>query len=224
MALICFDLDGTLVDPIEGMQACFRATAEAYGIPCPDRNRIKETIGLNQEELFRGLSGSRRQEAMAHYWRLFREEGVFAQRILAGVHLLLARLKRQGHRLFLVTHEPVTLARRTLHQFDLILYFDDVAGLLPLESWKSKREILERLRQDGVLQSGGYLIGDRADDVDAAKAHGLTALGVSYGYGSRRELMEAHADVILDSIQALDGWLEKELRDPEIHDPFSRSE
>jgi phosphoglycolate phosphatase len=222
MTLICFDLDGTLVDPLEGMHGCLQAACQAFGLLCPDRDRIAEHVGLDLEALFPDLPSPRRRAVMAHYWRIFGEEGLFTQRIHDGVHLMLARLKRQGHRLLLVTNQPAGLARQTLHQFDLLLIFDDVIGLLPQETWKPKREIMGQLQQDGVLAAGGYLIGDRADDMGAAKAHGLRAVGVTCGYGNLHELTEA--DVLLDSIHALDGWLGTELRDPEIHDPFSRSE
>jgi phosphoglycolate phosphatase len=224
MTLICFDLDGTLVDPIEGAYESLRATCAGLGLPVPVRDHFAAQIGLDPAGLFPGLSGPGLQEALARYRRLFSEEGFYTQRILDGVHLLLTRLKRQGHRLLLVTDQPAGCARRTLHQFDLLLHFDDVVGLLPLEAWKSKGELLERSRRDGGLQAGGYLIGDRADDMQAAKIHGLKAVGVSYGYGSPQELRDAQAEVILDSVPALDAWLEKELNDPEIHDPFSRSE
>lgn len=224
MALLCFDLDGTLVDPLEGMHTCLRATCMDFGIPCPDLDRIVEVVGLDLEVLFWDLPNPRRHEVMERYWRLFGEEGVFAQRIHSGAHLMLARLKRQGHRLCLVTNQSAAIARRTLHHFDLILSFDDVIGLTATESWKTKEVIMARLQQDGMLESSGYLIGDRADDMRAAKAHGLKALGVTYGFGKRQELLKAKADILLDSMQALDGWLVKELREPEIHDPFSRSE
>lgn len=224
MTLICFDLDGTLVDPCDGMLTCLGATCKDFGLPCPRRDQLSERIGLDLATLFQGLPGSQRDEAMARYWRLFSEEGLFAQRIQDGAHLMLARLKRQGHRLLLVTCQPTALARRTLHQFDLLLIFDAVLGLLPQEPWLPKGELMERFRRDGALEGGGYLIGDRADDMRAAKAHGLRAVGVSYGFGTAQELTDAPADLILDSVQDLDEWLEKELKDPEVHDPFSRSE
>jgi phosphoglycolate phosphatase len=224
MTLICFDLEGTLVDPFEGVQASLRSTCEHFGLPCPDRDRIAGAIGRDMTTFFEALPGPGAQEAAEHYWRLFSEEGVFDQRVLDGVHLMLARLKRQGHRLVLAACQPSVLAQRTLHQFDLLLGFDEVAALTTGESWKSKVEILDQLREDGAFQSGGYLIGDQADDMRAATVHGLRAIGVAYGFGSRQELLEAKTEIILDSVQALDGWLEKELSGPEIYDPFSRSE
>jgi len=47
---------------------------------------------------------------------------------------------------------------------------------------------------------------------------------VTYGYGSRKELLDAGAEILLDSVPELDAWLAEELTDPEIHDAFTRAE
>ena len=58
----------------------------------------------------------------------------------------------------------------------------------------------------------------------AARAHGIHGIGVTYGYGSREELQEAGAEVLVDSVVALDAWLEAHASGDEIHDAFSRAE
>ena len=228
MTTICFDLDGTLLDPMEGIHDSLRFACEGMGIANPEPREIAPYIGLDLESLFRALPGlsddSRRKAAMSRFWFHFGEEGVFAQRVQEGAHLMLARLKRQGHRLFLVTGQPATHARLALHHFDLNLIFDDVIGPCTREPWRSKREILETLARDGALRSGGLMIGDRGDDIRGGEAHGLRTLGAAYGYGSRDELESARAGVIMESIRDLDAWLAEVLTGPEIHDPFSRSE
>ena len=42
------------------------------------------------------------------------------------------------------------------------------------------------------------MIGDRSHDIRGALANGLAAIGVTYGYGSRKELCEAGATWICD--------------------------
>jgi phosphoglycolate phosphatase len=224
VALLCFDLDGTLLDPLQALEAALRAACSEFGLPCPARQEIAAGIGLDPAHLFPRLPPARRREVLAYHDRCFAETGLYQQRVQEGVHALLARLKRQGHRLFLLAGLPEPVARETLHHVDLLLAFDAVVGRPPGAQWTGKRELLERLRLEGYLQSGGYAIGDRAEDVISARDVGLTAIAVTYGFGSRQELSEAKADVLLDSVQNLDSWLEKELRDCERHDPFSRSE
>lgn len=221
MALICFDLDGPILDPTEGLRWSLEQACGELGLPCPGAEALHGRIGLDLRPL---LGGAKAEAALARCWHHFEQEGLFAQRAREGIHLLLARLKRQGHRLHLLASQPASCARRALHHFDLNLIFDGVTGLAPGEGWKPKSALLLPLAADGVLRGGGYLVGDRADDLQGAAAHGLRGLGAAFGFGSRDELAGEHPEAILDSVPALDLWLEKTLRDPEIHDPFSRSE
>jgi phosphoglycolate phosphatase len=228
MTVICFDLEGTLLDPLGGFCRSFDFVCGNLGIQGPQPDAIAACIGLDLEPLFASLPAlsepSRRKAAVAAFWDHFGEEGAFLQRVHAGAHLLLARLKRQGHPLFLITAQPATIARQALHHFDLNLIFNEVIGPLPGERWKSARELLANLAVRGALRSGGLMIGDRANDIQGGAAHGLKTIGLTCGYGSRQELEHAKADVHLASIQDLDQWLANALTDQEIHDPFSRSE
>ena len=58
----------------------------------------------------------------------------------------------------------------------------------------------------------------------AAKAHGLDAVGVGWGYGSYEELSAAGADHIFATVPDLDDWLRGRFPQPERFDAFSRSE
>jgi phosphoglycolate phosphatase len=228
MTLICFDLEGTLLDPMDGICGTFRTVCEELRVPCPGPEAIAPCIGLDLESLFTMQlrhSGTERPDGvMTRFWQRYGDEEILAQHIYGGVPLLLARLKRQGHRLYVVASQPASLVRRVLHHFDLNLLFDDVIGLGPGERWRPKRDLLQLLAQDGVLNTGGYLIGDRADDMEGGLAHGLRTLGACWGYGSRAELLSSRAERLVDSVQDLDVLLQAELTDPEIHDSFSRSE
>jgi phosphoglycolate phosphatase len=43
------------------------------------------------------------------------------------------------------------------------------------------------------------MIGDRAGDIEAARANGVLSVGVLWGYGSRAELVDARADDLCPS-------------------------
>lgn len=228
MALICFDLDGTIVDPLLGVRKCVARVCREMGLACPDEATIREWIGFGMREslaLIPGLEDpGKLEEALDRYVEAYREDGVFEHEVYEGAHLMLSRLKRQGHRIYIVSSKPGLFARRITYQFDLNLIFDDIFGAELKGAWQPKTVVLDRLRQEGRLEPGGYFIGDRGDDMRAARDHDLHAIGVTYGYGSRQELLDAGADILLDSIPELDAWLARELTDPEIHDAFTRSE
>lgn len=42
------------------------------------------------------------------------------------------------------------------------------------------------------------MVGDRKFDIEGAHAHHLPGIGVTYGFGDRKELEQAGADAIID--------------------------
>lgn len=47
------------------------------------------------------------------------------------------------------------------------------------------------------------MIGDREHDIIGAKEHGLSCIGVLYGYGSREEFERYGADCIVETVSEL---------------------
>ncbi len=226
--LICFDLDGTLVDPLLGVSHCLAKTCKAFGLKMPPPATIRTWIGYGMRESLAtlpGLEEARHLEAaLDFYWERYREDGVFEHELYPGVFHLLHRLKRQGHRIYIVSAKPSLFARRISYQFDLNLIFDDIFGSTLKGRWQPKAEVLTQLAAQGTIWPGGVFIGDRGLDMEGARAQGLQAVGVTWGYGSRRELLEAGAELILDTVPDLDAWLRVRFPQPERYDAFSRSE
>lgn len=225
MPLICFDLDGTLVDPMPAIRRALDATCAAHGLAPVDEAAIRPHIGPGIQGLFQALvPEDLRAEVLATYWRVFKEECLPLHRVYEGAHLLLSHLKHQGHRLLLVTAKPTPFAREVAHLLDLYLAFDGIHGSEANGPWRSKTDLLQDLHVQGALAGPGFFVGDRAEDVKAAHAHGLQAIGVTWGYGSREELESAGADVILGTFTALDTWLQGACPGPEKLDAFALSE
>ena len=53
------------------------------------------------------------------------------------------------------------------------------------------------------------MVGDRCFDVAGAAENGMDCIGVSYGFGSTRELLDAGAAALADTPQAVIGALQK---------------
>jgi len=228
MALICFNLDGTLVDPMHAMEHCVRLACADLGLPAPARDQLAAAVGRSQEAMFAGLPGmddpTRMAQALERYWVHFAAEGIVRHHIYQGTLLMLARLKLQGHRLYAVTLQPARYARQVLHHFDLLLAFEDVFGGAARPPWKSKAQVLESMREQGALEPGGFMVGDGPEDMAAARSNGLIPLGVTYGFGGAEELRRAGALELFPSVAALDDWFKEKLHEPETLDSFSRSE
>ncbi len=228
MSVICFDLDGTLVNPLPAVVHCVRETSAAFSLPCPNVEAIRPFIGPGVRDLFGGILGAeapaRLDQVMATYWEIFGEEGIFEHQIVEGVQLMLGRLKRQDHRVFLVTAKPATFARRVAHHLDLNLIIDEIFGPAPSDIWPGKVAFMKTVCQGGALCQGGYLVGDRGDDMRAAREFQLRPLGVTWGFGSPEELLQGGAERLFHDVEALDAWFRQEFPDPEIHDLVTRAE
>jgi phosphoglycolate phosphatase len=226
--LVCFDLDGTLVDPLLGVRNCLAKTCAAFHLPLPDEATVRDWIGFGMRESLATLAGledpARLEAALEFYWERYREDGVFEHELYPGVFNLLHRLKRQGHRIYIVSAKPSIFARRIAYQFDLNLIFDDIFGSSLKGRWQPKTEVLAGLVQRGTVWPGGVFIGDRGVDMVAARDHGLEAIGVGWGYGCREELLAAGAERIFATVPDLDEWLKVRFPQPERFDAFSRSE
>ena len=226
--LVCFDLDGTLVDPLLGVRNCLRKTCAAFGLAMPDEAIVRGWIGFGMREALASLPGmedpGRLEAVLGFYGERYREDGVFEHELYPGVFHLLHRLKRQGHRIYIVSAKPGIFARRIAYQFDLNLIFDDIFGSTLKGQWQPKTKVLAGLAAQGTIAPGGVFIGDRGVDMTAARDHGLEAIGVGWGYGSRDELTAAGAEQIFETVPDLDQWLRLRFPQAEVFDAFSRSE
>jgi len=55
------------------------------------------------------------------------------------------------------------------------------------------------LATEKISAEHAVMIGDRAGDIVAARAHHVRSIGVLWGYGSKSELVDARADVVCAS-------------------------
>jgi phosphoglycolate phosphatase len=58
------------------------------------------------------------------------------------------------------------------------------------------------------------MVGDRADDVRAARAHGVRAVGVEWGNGTTSELEAAGAHFVATHVGELIGWVDAHRHGP----------
>ena len=65
---------------------------------------------------------------------------------------------------------------------------------------KAFKEATERNLGKAVMDKNGVvMIGDRSHDIIGAKNNGLESIGVTYGYGTREELLDSGADRLASS-------------------------
>ena len=192
-----FDLDGTLCDPREGIVHGFRHALDVMGRPFPGPEAVTPLIGLPLQDCFRrlGLEDDRASaEAARHFQAFFEGRGFAEARLYPGVEALLGGLKRRGWGLAIASAKPSFAVRFVAEGLGILRHFDSVHGCEPDDLAPRKEPIVAAaLAARGWSAADTLMIGDRDQDRDAARAHGLRFVGAAWGFGQPGELDGAWA-------------------------------
>ncbi len=202
-----WDLDGTLTDPFEGITHSIVYALRFFHIEVPDRTVLCPFIGPPLKDSFMrfyGFSDADADLAVSYYREYFSDKGWRENTVYPGIAALLRSLQEVGKRHVLATSKPEIFAEQILVHFGLRPFFAAVAGG-DLEGKRVKKEdvLKHALEQTGAKASSSLMIGDRKYDVEGARRVGIDCIGVTYGYGSQQELLEAGAIALADSVDAL---------------------
>lgn len=205
---ILFDLDGTLTDSCEGIINSIVYTLDAYGVTGYDRNDLYRFVGPPLTESFKELlcvDGEKVMEAVEKYREYFRDTGIFENRLYDGVESLLNSLANSGKKIILATSKAEAFAVRILEHFNILQYFEVVAGSELSGERNKKDEVIKYALDKAGLSAlnDAVMVGDRKYDITGAKRSGIDSIGILYGYGSREELEEAGATAIAETVEEL---------------------
>lgn len=211
---ILFDLDGTLTDPKIGITRSVQYALRALGIEEPSLDKLEPFIGPPLADSFRefyGLNDEQIIMAVAKYRERFAQQGIYENEIYPGISEMLAELKRKGKILAIASSKPTLFVEQILDHFDIRKHFDFIIGSNMDGTRGRKEEVVEEaLRQmlpteitPAEKKDTVVMVGDRKFDIEGAKAHGITSVGVSFGYGSEKELEQAGAEYTVNSVESL---------------------
>jgi HAD superfamily hydrolase (TIGR01549 family) len=210
---ICFDVDGTLSDSDDVMVARFSGFLKPLHFLFPGQptshlaRRFVMAIETPANFLmgipdFLGLD-------VPLAWlidRIYRKIGHKPKKtflLVSGVKEMLAELS--GHfPLAVVSARDAATTNAFLEQFGLLPYFRCVATAHTCRHTKPYPDPIFWVAQEmGVSPESCLMVGDTTVDMRAAKAAGTQKVGVLCGYGEKRELQKAGADMILTTTEEL---------------------
>lgn len=208
--VVLFDLDGTVTDSGPGIMNSVQYALSKFGIMNPDRAVLRRFVGPPLDysfEHFYGLSPEEAKKGVEYYREYYTAGGIFENSVYDGMKETLEQLKAAGYRIYLATSKPQVFSEQVLEHFGLAALFDGIVGSFLDGTRVNKDEVVEEaLRQAGITPENrecAVMAGDREYDIRGAHKHGIAAIGVLYGYGSREELENAGADRIADTPEEL---------------------
>jgi phosphoglycolate phosphatase len=204
--LAIFDCDGTLVDsqaPIcAAMEECFvRARLDP-----PARNATRRVVGLSLVEAMRALvpdAEARFHHALAEdYKSIFarlRGEGLVEEPLFEGIVELIEALDSDGWLLGVATGKSDRGLSHCLRSHGIL---DRFVTLQTADTHPSKPHpaMLEAaIAETGAEAGASMMIGDTSYDMAMARAAGVSAVGIVWGYHDAQELLDAGAHYVAES-------------------------
>ena len=91
-------------------------------------------------------------------------------------------------------------AKQSADYFGFSKYFDFIGGACMNESRTDKYEVIEYVIESCNITDRNevVMVGDRSHDMIGAKKAGLHSIGVLYGYGSKEELEQSGAEMLVE--------------------------
>ena len=210
---ILFDLDGTIIDSKEGILNSVCYALEKMGREIPEKKDLMCFIGPPLSYSFAtfcGMNEEDTQKAVALYRENYAPRGVFEFSVYPGVENMLKKLSSGGRRLYLATSKPEVFAKQILEKAGLDGYFTAICGSIIPSGRDKKEEVIGYLLENEALAlDETVMVGDRSYDIEGAHAMGLVAIGVSYGYGTVKELNRANAEAIATSPKDLTAIIQR---------------
>ena len=180
--VVLFDLDGTVIDSGAIILASMRHAAETVvGGDYTDEQLMAAVGGPGLEAQMVALDPNRVEELV----RVYREHNEPLHDTLeacAGMDVVLDELKDRGHRLGIVTAKRRATVDLAFARIPIEHLFETVGGGDETERQKPDPQPLQlALERLGARAEDAAYVGDSPFDMQAAKAAGLYAIGVSWG-------------------------------------------
>lgn len=208
--LVVFDVDGTLVDSRATILRAAREAAERVGLASPSYEDVRQIVGLSLRDalgaLAPGLGPKALDDFVGEFQSAFRRvqaEPGHREPLYDGAVPLLQDLKRRSWALAMATGNSRRGVERLLAQhewadvFDSTHCADDGPG-------KPDPAMLDAAMQTLAFSPDRtVMVGDTAHDMRMAKAAGVRALGVTWGFHTATEIQDGGADLIVHDFPAL---------------------
>ena len=216
MAVLLFDLDGTLADTNPDLHAAMNHILGQHGLAPLPQDKVRHLIGGGAAMILqRGFSehgvtlSDADMAAATEEFVLWYDQNIdHGTRIFDNLMPILDRARGQNIKTRVDTNKREGLAAKLLFRLNLQGYFDVLVGGDTLATRKPEPEMVHTaITRLGGTPHNTVLLGDSEADTGAARAAGVKCVCVSFGY-RRIPLEELGADAIIDDYADLPDTLD----------------
>ena len=213
IALI-FDLDGTLIHSVPDMHLAISKTLKEFNLGVISEQQLQLFVGQGMLKLservvkFCGGDQSLVEPVYKSYRENYSEVPYKFSRYMKGVENTLKTLFDRNIPMSICTNKRQLVTEKLLTQMNIDHYFKTIVGAQDGIPLKPNREMIDlvisKLNLDNFLY---FMIGDTANDVEAARSAGIKSIIVSGGY-TEQSVEDLNSDYILNDMGELSNFLE----------------
>lgn len=215
---IFWDLDGTIINSYEGVINCLNYALKQFGIQIEDREIARKFIGPPLRESlpkYAGISENQVEEVVRIYRERYIPIGVFECELFPDVAETIDRFRKAGKIQVLSSSKPEGQCHDVLRKVGLEDKMDLIVGASLDGRIDTKIQVLNEAfrrleeRDPSFAREKVVLIGDTRYDAIGAREAGIDCIGITYGFGTREELIEHGVIAVYDDLPLLARDLEK---------------
>lgn len=213
--LIIFDFDGTLGDTRRNIVLTMQQAMTELHLPVAGEAACAATIGLPLEDCFRelypDLTDAEITECAIVYRRIFEiNRKALAPALFPHVKETLQRFHHCGLILTVASSRSFASLNVFLHDMGIADYISFVVGADNVNHAKPHPEpVLKTLEALNMPAEKALVVGDMPVDVMMGRNAGVRTCAVTYGNATRKQLVEAGADFIIDDMSELPAQIEE---------------
>ena len=205
---ILWDFNGTLVDDAALACAAVNDSLARRGLPPLTLERYRACVDTPivrfYEQVFDLSTVS--FETLASEFHTYYAAHAAQAPLAAGAAGLLAKLRGQGIRQWVVTASAQDDVCAALRTRGALAYFDAVLGAADRRAESKVERTLAHFRRQGLDPARAVVVGDCVHDFEVAQALGTACVLVSYGHQNADDLRRCGVPVV-DTLAALKAYL-----------------
>lgn len=188
---VIFDVDGTLLDTSEGVISSVKYTIDRFGFNRLSDEELSTFIGPPIQRSFAnhfGLEGDILQDIATVFRNRYKDEDLLKAVAYDGIYEVMKQLEDAGIKTAIATYKRQDYAEKIMKEFGFTDYTDIVCGA-DHENKLTKKDIIRNaISMCGIDDySQAVMIGDSDNDAIGAAEIGIDFIGVTYGFGFKKE-------------------------------------
>ncbi|MCI7039650.1 MAG: HAD family hydrolase [Mollicutes bacterium] len=202
---VIFDLDGTLIDTVEGITIAANKYLSSHNIPFVySRDDIESFIGNGAPLLFKRMMKNYKynENDYQEFLTFYRDNQKYSKVYPEVVSSLKALISR-GYSLFILSNKPDSLLQILIKELLSEINFKYIQG--QDNKYPTKPDVT--LLNEKIINSfdldpnEGYYVGDSYVDVLTGQNAKLKSIFVTYGYGDYQKAMSYKPNYIIDKFE-----------------------